>query len=157
MGAMDKNSAVAGEVESFMHGLIRRNPGMPEFHQAVREVVESLMPFILEHQKYRDAQVLERMTEPDRVVIFRVAWEDDEGNVRVNRAWRVQFNSAIGPYKGGLRFHKTVTLSVLKFLAFEQTFKNSLTRPADEAAVRADRTSTPRASPTARSCGFARR
>ena len=110
-----------------MLGLTRRNPGMPEFHQAVREVVESLMPYVLAHPEYRDAQILERMTEPDRVVIFRVAWEDDAGNIRVNRAWRVQFNGAIGPYKGGLRFHKTVTLSVLKFLAFEQTFKNSLT------------------------------
>lgn len=124
---MSTNTVVANEVESFMHGLQRRNPGMPEFHQAVREVVESLMPFVLEHPEYRRAQILERMTEPDRVVIFRVAWEDDGGNVRVNRAWRVQFNGAIGPYKGGLRFHKSVTLSVLKFLAFEQTFKNSLT------------------------------
>jgi glutamate dehydrogenase (NADP+) len=110
-----------------MQGLIRRNPGMPEFHQAVKEVVESIMPFVLQRPDYQEARILERMTEPDRVVIFRVSWEDDRGNVRVNRAWRVQFNSAIGPYKGGLRFHKDVTLSVLKFLAFEQTFKNSLT------------------------------
>ncbi len=85
------------------------------------------MPFIHEHPKYRTAQILERMTEPDRVVIFRVTWEDDEGNIRVNRAWRVQFNNSIGPYKGGMRFHPSVTLSVLKFLGFEQTFKNSLT------------------------------
>jgi glutamate dehydrogenase (NADP+) len=114
-------------MDEFMQGLIRRNPGMPEFHQAVKEVVESIMPFVLQRPDYREARILERMTEPDRVVIFRVSWEDDRGNVRVNRAWRVQFNSAIGPYKGGLRFHKDVTLSVLKFLAFEQTFKNSLT------------------------------
>lgn len=115
------------ETEQFMQGLERRNPGEPEFHQAVREFVSTVMPFVLEHRKYSDAQILERMTEPDRVVIFRVTWEDDSGNVRANRAWRVQFNNSIGPYKGGLRFHPDVTLSVLKFLGFEQTFKNSLT------------------------------
>lgn len=110
-----------------MKGLIKRNPGEPEFHQAVREVAESVMPFVLDHTQYRDAQVLERLTEPDRIVIFRVTWEDDQGRIRANRAWRVQFSNAIGPYKGGLRFHPTVTLSVLKFLGFEQVFKNSLT------------------------------
>ncbi len=110
-----------------MRGLTRRNPGEKEFHQAVIEVTESLMPFLLEHPPYRKAQILERMTEPDRVVIFRVTWEDDQGNIRVNRAWRVQFNNSIGPYKGGMRFHPSVTLSVLKFLGFEQVFKNSLT------------------------------
>ncbi|MYA79651.1 MAG: NADP-specific glutamate dehydrogenase, partial [Acidobacteriia bacterium] len=110
-----------------MAGLVRRNPGESEFHQAVREVTESLMPFLLEHPRYRKEQILERMTEPDRVIIFRVAWEDDKRNVRANRAWRVQFNNAIGPYKGGMRFHPSVTLSVLKFLGFEQVFKNSLT------------------------------
>jgi glutamate dehydrogenase (NADP+) len=115
------------EVEQFMIGLKKRNPHEPEFHQAVQEVAESLAPFLLENPKYREARILERMTEPDRVVIFRVTWEDDEGNIRVNRAWRVQFNNSIGPYKGGMRFHPTVTLSVLKFLGFEQTFKNSLT------------------------------
>ncbi len=115
------------ELEAFMHGLEKRNPHETEFQQAVREVAESLMPFIHEHPKYRTAQILERMTEPDRVIIFRVTWEDDEGNIRVNRAWRVQFNNSIGPYKGGMRFHPSVTLSVLKFLGFEQTFKNSLT------------------------------
>lgn len=114
-------------VEKFMHGLKRRNPGESEFHQAVREVVEDLMPYVLEHREYREANILERMTEPDRCVIFRVSWEDDAGNIRVNRAWRVQFNNSIGPYKGGLRFHPNVTLSVLKFLGFEQVFKNSLT------------------------------
>lgn len=115
------------EVDCFMQGLIKRNPGEPEFHQAVREVVETLMPFVLENPKYQQAQILERMTEPDRIVIFRVTWEDDQGNIRANRAWRVQFNNSIGPYKGGLRFHPSVTLSVLKFLGFEQVFKNSLT------------------------------
>ncbi len=115
------------EVEQFMHGLIKRNPGEPEFHQAVQEVTETLMPFLLDNRKYYEANILERMTEPDRVIIFRVCWEDDQGNIRTNRAWRVQFNNSIGPYKGGMRFHPTVTLSVLKFLGFEQTFKNSLT------------------------------
>ena len=115
------------ETECFMHGLERRNPGELEFHQAVREFAESVMPFVQENRKYKDAQILERMTEPDRIVIFRVTWEDDEGNIRANRAWRVQFNNSIGPYKGGMRFHPDVTLSVLKFLGFEQTFKNSLT------------------------------
>lgn len=115
------------EVDRFVKGLIKRNPGEPEFHQAVREVVESVMPFVLDHAVYRDAQILERMTEPDRVVSFRVTWEDDRGAIRANRAWRVQFNNAIGAYKGGLRFHPSVTLSVLKFLGFEQVFKNSLT------------------------------
>jgi glutamate dehydrogenase (NADP+) len=121
-----KDSA-RGEIEKFMHGLERRNPGEPEFHQAVREVMETLVPFTFEHPRYRAAQVLERMTEPDRVITFRVTWEDDAGNIRVNRAWRVQFNNSIGPYKGGLRFHHDVTLGTLKFLGFEQTLKNSLT------------------------------
>jgi glutamate dehydrogenase (NADP+) len=114
-------------MESFMRGLIKRNPGETEFHQAVREVMETLIPFAMEHRQYADAQILERLTEPDRIVIFRVTWEDDDGNIRANRAWRVQFNNAIGPYKGGMRFHPSVTQSVLKFLAFEQVFKNSLT------------------------------
>ncbi len=118
---------VQRELNRFMQGLKRRNPGEHEFHQAVQEVAETLMPYIFEHPAYRQAQILERMTEPDRIVIFRVTWEDDHGNIRANRAWRVQFNNAIGPYKGGLRFHPSVTLSVLKFLGFEQVFKNSLT------------------------------
>lgn len=118
---------VQREIAAFMAGLVRRNPGQPEFHQAVREVTESLMPYLLEHPRYRKAQILERMTEPDRVIIFRVTWEDDKGNIRANRAWRVQFNNSIGPYKGGMRFHPSVTLSVLKFLGFEQVLKNSLT------------------------------
>ena len=115
------------EIDKFMGGLIRRNPGESEFHQAVQEVSESVIPFILEHPKYYRERILERMTEPDRIIIFRVTWEDDEGNIRVNRAWRVQFNNSIGPYKGGLRFHSSVNQSILKFLGFEQTFKNSLT------------------------------
>jgi len=115
------------ELVQFMQGLERRNPGQPEFHQAVHEVAEKVIPYINANPQYEKAQILERMTEPDRVIIFRVCWEDDEGHVRVNRGYRVQFNNAIGPYKGGLRFDKSVTLSVLKFLGFEQTFKNSLT------------------------------
>lgn len=114
-------------LERFMKGLIKRNPSEREFHQAVQEVAESVMPFVLDRPAYRDAQILERLTEPDRIVIFRVTWEDDRGAMRANRAWRVQFSNAIGAYKGGLRFHPTVTLSVLKFLGFEQVFKNSLT------------------------------
>jgi glutamate dehydrogenase (NADP+) len=115
------------EVDRFMHGVQRRNPNEPEFHQAVQEVMESLIPYVMDRTDYRKAQILERMTEPDRIVIFRVTWEDDDGNIRANRAWRVQFNNAIGPYKGGLRFHPSVNLSILKFLGFEQVFKNSLT------------------------------
>ena len=115
------------ETDCFIKGLKKRNPGQPEFHQAVQEFVETVMPFVRENPKYQKAQILERLTEPDRIVIFRVVWQDDKKNVRVNRAWRVQFNNSIGPYKGGLRFHPTVTLSVLKFLGFEQIFKNSLT------------------------------
>ena len=118
---------MAPTIEQFMTGLRKRNPGEPEFHQAVEEVVSSLMPFIDENPSYGADAILERMTEPDRIVIFRVTWEDDDGNIRANRAWRVQFNNSIGPYKGGMRFHPTVTQSVLKFLGFEQTFKNALT------------------------------
>ena len=114
-------------LKRFMTGLKKRTPGEVEFHQAVYEVAESVIPFILENPKYRQAGILQRMTEPDRTIIFRVVWEDDEGNIRVNRGYRVQFNNSIGPYKGGLRFHPSVNLSILKFLGFEQTFKNSLT------------------------------
>ncbi len=114
-------------VENFMNGLIKRNPGELEFHQAVREVAESVIPYILSHSKYEHAGIFQRMTEPDRSIIFRVVWEDDKKNIRINKGYRVQFNNAIGPYKGGLRFHPSVNLSILKFLGFEQTFKNSLT------------------------------
>jgi len=115
------------ELEHFMAGLIRRNPGEEVFHQAVREVATSIIPFLKTRPDYKEASIFERLSEPDRVIMFRVGWEDDEGNIRVNRGYRVQWNNAIGPYKGGLRFHKDVTLAVFKFLGFEQTFKNSLT------------------------------
>lgn len=115
------------ELSSFMTEVAHRNPGQPEFLQAVREVAEKVVPFINEHPEYEEACILERIAEPDRVLMFRVTWEDDAGRVRVNRGYRVQQNNAIGPYKGGLRFDPSVTLSVLKFLAFEQVFKNSLT------------------------------
>ena len=121
------SAEIRKDLEQFMAGVIRRNPGESEFHQAVREVAHSVIPFTLDHQIYRDEMILERLTEPDRVIIFRVTWEDDDGHVRVDRAWRVQFSNAIGPYKGGLRFHPSVNQSILKFLGFEQVFKNSLT------------------------------
>jgi glutamate dehydrogenase (NADP+) len=121
------SAAAQSELDTFMQGLRKRNPNEPEFQQAVQEFAETVIPYVLEHPEYRDAQILERMTEPDRIIIFRVTWEDDEGNIRANRAWRVQFNNSIGPYKGGLRFHPSVTQSVLKFLGFEQCFKNALT------------------------------
>ncbi len=111
----------------FMDGLKKRNPGQPEFHQAVEEVSRTLLPFIFDNKKYLEHKVLERMVEPDRVISFRVCWEDDNGDIRVNRGFRVQFNNTIGPYKGGLRFHPSVNESILKFLGFEQIFKNSLT------------------------------
>ena len=114
-------------LDEFMAGLIRRNPHEAEFHQAVREVAEKVIPFVNQHPEYQKARILERMTEPDRIISFRVCWEDDQGNVRVNRGYRVQFNNAIGPYKGGLRFDKSVSQSILKFLGFEQILKNSLT------------------------------
>jgi glutamate dehydrogenase (NADP+) len=114
-------------VDKFMELVERRNPHEPEFYQAVYEVALNVIPFIEEHPQYKKAAILERIIEPERILIFRVPWVDDEGNYRVNRGYRVQMNSAIGPYKGGLRFHPDVTLDTLKFLAFEQVFKNSLT------------------------------
>jgi glutamate dehydrogenase/leucine dehydrogenase len=110
-----------------MADLVAKNPSEPQFHQAVHEVVESVMPIVETTPAYRQAKILERITEPERVLMFRVPWVDDKGQVQVNRGFRVQLNSALGPYKGGLRFHSTVTLGVLKFLGFEQTFKNALT------------------------------
>jgi len=104
-----------------------RDPDQTEFRQAVHEVMEHVIPFVKDHKRYQRSGLLERLVEPERMVMFRVPWEDDEGNYRVNRGFRVQFNSALGPYKGGLRFHPSVNLSIIKFLAFEQTFKNSLT------------------------------
>jgi len=118
---------MASAVDTFMAGVIAKNPEQKEFHQAVHEVVESLMPVIDKHPEYRKAKILERIVEPERVILFRVPWVDDQGEVQVNRAMRVEFNSAIGPYKGGLRFHPSVNLGIIKFLGFEQIFKNALT------------------------------
>src|SRR5210317_2081651 len=115
------------KVKEFMAKVIAKNPGEAEFHQAVQEVAESIIPFMEENPKYKDAKILERIAEPERVLMFRVPWLDDRGEVQVNRGFRIEMNSAIGPYKGGLRFHPTVNLGILKFLAFEQVFKNSLT------------------------------
>jgi glutamate dehydrogenase (NADP+) len=117
----------AEHLETFMAGVMARNPGEPEFHQAVHEVAMDIIPYMADKPIYKDLRILERMTEPDRVISFRVVWEDDKGELRVNRGFRVQQNNAIGPYKGGIRFHPSVNQSVLKFLAFEQVFKNSLT------------------------------
>ena len=114
-------------VESFLARLKKRDPDQPEFHQAVEEVLRSLWPFLEANPHYLTSGILERICEPERAVVFRVSWVDDQGKVQVNRGFRIQMNSAIGPYKGGLRFHPSVNLGVLKFLAFEQTFKNSLT------------------------------
>jgi glutamate dehydrogenase (NADP+) len=115
------------DFQQFMEGVDRRNPGEVEFHQAVYEVAVNVFDFIADKEVYHEYQILRRIAEPDRVVSFRVCWEDDKGAIRVHRGWRVQSNNAIGPYKGGLRFHQSVNQSILKFLAFEQTFKNSLT------------------------------
>jgi glutamate dehydrogenase (NADP+) len=121
------SASTPAKIEAFMEHVIARNPNQPEFHQAVREVVESVMPVVEATPAYRKAKILEQIVEPERVLTFRVAWVDDRGEVQINRGFRVEMNSAIGPYKGGLRLHPTVNLGVLKFLAFEQVFKNSLT------------------------------
>jgi glutamate dehydrogenase (NADP+) len=114
-------------IDAFMAQVAKSNANEPEFLQAVQEVAETVIPFISKNPKYSNAKVLERMVEPERTIMFRVAWTDDNGDVQINRGYRVEFNSAIGPYKGGLRFHPSVNLSILKFLGFEQVFKNSLT------------------------------
>src|SRR6056297_272822 len=114
-------------VEAFMASVRARNSHEPEFLQAVEEIAETIIPFIEDNPKYKKHRVLERMVEPERVIMFRVPWLDDKGEIQVNRGYRVEFNSAIGPYKGGIRSHPSVNLSILKFLGFEQTFKNSLT------------------------------
>lgn len=114
-------------VSEVMDQVIAKNPAEPEFHQAVEEVIESIALVLEQHPEYRKAKILERIIEPERVIIFRVSWMDDQGEIHVNRGFRIQMNSAIGPYKGGLRFHPSVNLGILKFLAFEQVFKNSLT------------------------------
>lgn len=114
-------------IDSFVEAVAKNNPNEPEFLQAVREVAETVIPFIEQNEKYQNKMLLERMVEAERVITFRVVWQDDKGQTQVNRGYRIQMNSAIGPYKGGIRFHPSVNLSILKFLAFEQTFKNSLT------------------------------
>jgi len=114
-------------VKDFMAKIIAKNSGETEFHQAVQEVVETLVPFIEENPQYKEAKILERIAEPERVILFRVPWVDDKGEIQINKAYRIEMNSAIGPYKGGLRFHPTVNLGILKFLAYEQVYKNSLT------------------------------
>ena len=115
------------EIDNFMSLVRARNSHETEFLQAVQEVAETVIPFIEANPKYKTHKILERIVEPERVIMFRVPWTDDNGTVQINRGYRVQFNTAIGPYKGGLRFHPTVNLSILKFLGFEQIFKNSLT------------------------------
>lgn len=115
------------DLSRFVEGVKKRNSGQDEFVQAVQEVAENVFDFIRDKEQYHEYQILRRMAEPDPVISFRVCWEDDNGNIRVQRGWRVQNNNSIGPCKGGIRFHPRVTESILKFLAFEQTFKNSLT------------------------------
>ena len=126
-GTQKKNMSTKDYINSVVDGVVAKNPAEPEFHQAVREVIGSLLPVLERHPEYRSARLLERIVEPERVFMFRVPWQDDRGEVQVNRGFRIQMNSAIGPYKGGLRFHPSVNLGILKFLAFEQVFKNSLT------------------------------
>ncbi|RLD77998.1 MAG: NADP-specific glutamate dehydrogenase [Bacteroidetes bacterium] len=121
------NNAYESLVKEFMAKIIARNPGEEEFHQAVEEVVATIIPYVEENPKYKAAKILERIAEPERVILFRVPWKDDKGEIQLNKGYRIEMNSAIGPYKGGLRFHPTVNLGVLKFLAYEQVFKNSLT------------------------------
>jgi glutamate dehydrogenase (NADP+) len=118
---------MSDSIKSFVEAVAKRNPNEPEFMQAVHEVAETVIPFIEENKKYQNKMLLERMVESERIITFRVVWTDDKGDIQVNRGYRIQMNSAIGPYKGGIRFHPSVNLSILKFLAFEQTFKNSLT------------------------------
>lgn len=115
------------KIRDFVEAVAKRNPNEPEFMQAVQEVAETILPFMEDKDIYKGKNVLLRMTEPERVITFRVCWVDDKGEIQVNRGYRIQMNSAIGPYKGGIRFHPSVNLSILKFLAFEQTFKNALT------------------------------
>ncbi len=117
----------AKKIEDFMAKVMERDPAQPEFYQAVQEVAESVWDYISDNPKYQEEKILERMVEPERVFMFRVPWTDDKGNIQINRGFRIQMNSAIGPYKGGLRFHPSVNLGILKFLAFEQVFKNALT------------------------------
>ena len=124
---MSTSAYTTSYIDQVLEGVKKRNAGEPEFLQAVNEVLRSIVPVLERHPEYVESRILERLVEPERVIMFRVPWMDDEGQVRVNRGFRIQFSSAIGPYKGGLRFHPTVYLGILKFLAFEQVFKNSLT------------------------------
>ncbi|NQT76975.1 MAG: NADP-specific glutamate dehydrogenase [Bacteroidetes bacterium] len=121
------NNAYDSVIKEFMANVIAKNPGEVEFHQAVEEVVTTIIPYVEENPKYKVAKILERIGEPERVILFRIPWKDDKGEIQINKGYRIEMNSAIGPYKGGLRFHPTVNLGVLKFLAYEQVFKNSLT------------------------------
>ena len=121
------NNTYESVIKEFMAKVIARNPGEVEFHQAVEEVVTTIIPYVEENPKYKVAKILERIGEPERVILFRIPWKDDKGEIQINKGYRIEMNSAIGPYKGGLRFHPTVNLGVLKFLAYEQVFKNSLT------------------------------
>lgn len=121
------SSVNSAYVDKVLETVIKRNPGEVEFHQAAREVLDSLKPVFVRHPEFEDAAILERITEPERQIIFRVPWQDDKGKMHVNRAFRIQFNSALGPYKGGIRFHPSVYIGIIKFLGFEQIFKNSLT------------------------------
>ena len=114
-------------VKAILDQVVKRNPGEAEFHQAVSEVLESVEPVLEKHPEFKQARILERIVEPERQIMFRVPWLDDNGQIQVNRGYRIEMSSAIGPYKGGLRFHPSVNLGILKFLAFEQVFKNSLT------------------------------
>ena len=143
-------------VAELMAEVKAKNPAEPEFHQAAQEVLDSLSLVLEQHPEYQREKILERIIEPERVIMFRVPWRDDKGNLHVNRGFRIQMNSAIGPYKGGLRFHPTVNLSILKFLAFEQVFKNALTTlPMGGAKVA--RILIRKAKLTSKSCVFVRR
>ncbi|HEX5542207.1 MAG TPA: NADP-specific glutamate dehydrogenase [Micromonospora sp.] len=124
---LEEPVSIREKLEATYASVVRRNPGETEFHQAVREVLESIQPALATYPEYAEAKIIERICEPERQVIFRVPWEDDRGEVHINRGFRVEFNSALGPYKGGLRFHPSVYLGIVKFLGFEQTFKNALT------------------------------
>jgi glutamate dehydrogenase (NADP+) len=140
----------------FMSYVKAKNPNQPEFHQAVFEVMESIWPVIQKNPQYQAANILQRIVEPERLVHVRVTWVNDKGEVQVNKGYRIQMNSAIGPYKGGLRFHPTVNLSILKFLAFEQVFKNSLNYSTNGRRLKAVQTLTPKAKATLKSCVSAR-
>lgn len=143
-----------GQLAPIFEQVLRRNPGEAEFHQAVREVFDSLAPVLVKRPEYTDAAVLQRICEPERQIIFRVPWVDDKGQVQINRGFRVEFNSALGPYKGGLRFHPSVYLGIIKFLGFEQIFKNSLTgMPIGGGKGGSD--FDPGENPTLKSCGSA--